>query len=425
MTQAAQSAREPAAGGPGLAAHVAEERRKAAAALLRRPLLLAHGATAESFALVRRHGVALREWFGRHCGWALQIDSELARLRKTPADTHDATRALLDTKEEPFTRRRYVTLCLALAALERSERQIVLRRIAEDVASAFAAEPEFAACGLGFDLSLREHRRDLVEVIRYLIAQGILRRVDGDEQQYIAQQRDVLYNINAAALAAMLNVRRGPSTVSARDLDERIELIVEEPTPDTEDGRNRRIRTRLFRMLVDDPVVYAGQLGEEEQAYLSKQRPFILREIEAATPLVGEVRKEGIAMVDPDESCTDLAMPEEGTDGHLTLLLAERLAQRLRRGQAEGVPFQWVRQESAKLIREHQAHWRKNVTEPGADELLSRQALVRLEALRLASIDWHAEMVAALPAIGRYAVGKVRGEAKAAAAPSLWQQDPT
>ena len=260
-------------------------------------------------------------------------------------------------------------------------------------------------------------------MIRYLIAQNILRRVDGDEQQYITQQRDVLYNINASALSALLNVRRGPSTVAVQELDDRMALITEEPIPDTEDGRNRRIRTRLFRVLLDDPIVYTSQLSDDDQAYLSKQRPFILREIEAATPLVGEVRKEGIAMVDPDENCTDVTMPEEGTDGHLTLLLAERLAQRLRRGQAEPVLFQWARQESAKLIREHQTHWRKNVTEPGADELLARQALVRLEALRLVRIDWKQEMVTPLPAIGRYAVGKVRGEAKAEAAPSLWQQD--
>jgi len=38
----------------------------------------------------------------------------LARLRKTPGDLNDSTRPLLDTKEQSFTRRRYVVLCLAL-----------------------------------------------------------------------------------------------------------------------------------------------------------------------------------------------------------------------------------------------------------------------------------------------------------------------
>src|SRR6266436_6165025 len=113
-----------------LQAQTVHERRRAIAALLRRPLLTPGEKGASDFMLVRRHTAWLREWFMRHCQWTLHVESELARLRKTPGDLNDSTRPLLDTKEQSFTRRRYVVLCLALAVLEKSERQTVLRRLA-------------------------------------------------------------------------------------------------------------------------------------------------------------------------------------------------------------------------------------------------------------------------------------------------------
>jgi uncharacterized protein (TIGR02678 family) len=110
----------------GMSEQNREERRRAAAALLRWPLLQSVGDGSDVFPLVRRHAAWLREWFSRHCGWALQVESDLARLRKTPADQTDATRPLLDSNDKPFSRRRYIVLCLALATLEKSERQTVL-----------------------------------------------------------------------------------------------------------------------------------------------------------------------------------------------------------------------------------------------------------------------------------------------------------
>jgi len=388
------------------------ERRRAIAALLRRPLLTPGEKGASDFMLVRRHAAWLREWFMRHCQWTLHIESELARLRKTPADPNDSTRPLLDSKEQPFTRRRYVVLCLALAVLEKSERQTVLRRLADAIAGEFASDPQLDRNRVSFDLALREHRRDLVEVIKHLIHLRVLTRVDGDEQYFLASpDRDVLYNVNGAALAAMLNVRRGPSTMTARSTEERINTIVDEPFPDTEEGRNRRLRTRLFRRLLNDPVIYYSRLGEEERAYFVPQRPSIVREIEGATGLVQETRREGVAMIDPDELMTDVKMPEEGTDGHATLLLAEHLANRLRDERTDPVSICELEGYIESLVRQHRHHWRKDVGEPGAASVLLYEALGRLEMLRLIDVDPKNDVVTPLPAIGRFAVGTPRDEA--------------
>ena len=73
-----------------------------------------------------------------------------------------------------------------------------------------------------------------------------------------------------------------------------------------------------------------ANLESDERAYLDRQRGFMLRNIHDATGLAPEVRAEGIAMLDPCGDLSDIAFPEEGTEGHLTLLIAEFLADWLR-----------------------------------------------------------------------------------------------
>jgi len=391
--------------GPGarLEQVIAVERREALRALLERPLLTAAGSLSPEFALVRRHAGWLREWLARHPGWSLQIDGETARLRKTPADLADATRPAREpVSGQPFTRRRYVVLCLALAALERADRQTTLGRLAEAIVGFAAADPALAAAGMSFSLEGQDQRRDVVHVIRFLLDLRVLVRVHGDEQQYLAGRGDVLYNVNRPALAAMLSVRRGPSTIDEPSFDRRLEALVDEPMPDTDEGRNRRLRSQLTRKLLDDPIVYHEALTDGERAYLMSQRAFLLGQIEEATGLVPEIRREGIAMVDEPGDLTDVGLPEEGTEGHLTLLLAEYLAARARRDGPVAVGRAALYEQVARLVVQHRQHWRKDAGAPGAEVALTEQTVDRLEALRL--VRRTDEGVVPLPALGRYAL---------------------
>jgi uncharacterized protein (TIGR02678 family) len=400
---------------------IVAERRQALGVLLQHPLLSAAGPLSAEFGLVRRHAAWLREWLARNPGWSLQIDSETARLRKTPADLVDATRPARE-REQPFARRRYVLLCLALAALERGDRQTTLGRLADEIVAFVGADPALAAAGIAFSLQGQDQRRDLVQVIRFLLGLRVLVRVQGDEQQYLLERGDVLYNVNRPALAAMLNVKRGPSTIDETDLDRRLAALVDEPIPDTDEGRNRRLRTQLTRKLLDDPIVYHDALSEAERAYLSSQRAFILAQIEEATGLIPEVRREGIAMVDETGDLTDLALPEEGTEGHLTLLLAEHLAACARRDGPVAVGHAALRRHVADLAARHRAHWRKDVAEPGAEVAMTERTLDRLEALRL--VRRAEDGVIPLPALGRYALdpGDDGDAGDDAVAGDLWEQ---
>src|SRR5690242_19009947 len=81
-----------------LDAVTAAEQRTALRSLLNDPLLAAQGTSEEKFALVRRHAEWLREWLIDNCGWRLHLDSDFARLQKTPADVADGTRGAVESK---------------------------------------------------------------------------------------------------------------------------------------------------------------------------------------------------------------------------------------------------------------------------------------------------------------------------------------
>jgi uncharacterized protein (TIGR02678 family) len=381
-----------------LEAQLAEQRRRAVRLLLRQPLLTSRGAGKQKFSEVRKHAGWLAEWFGREAGWQVRIDHSVARLRKIPASHADGSRPAQPGKQ-PFSRRRYVLACLALATLERAESQVTLGWLVDRIVR-LAREDDLAAAGITFTLQTRDERSDLVAVAKLLLEVGVLARVAGDEQAFVNDTGDALYDVDRDVLSVLLISRRGPSTVNAATTPERLAALTQEASPATEDGRNRAIRHSLTRRLLDDPVVYYDDLSEAERSYLDRQRGLLLRRLADATGLVAEARGEGIALLDPTSEATDLGMPEEGTDGHATLLLAEFLAQRLRAGQAGPVPVHLLVKHMAGLAAAHRGHWRKGVTEPGADRALTAQAVRRLAALGL--VLQTPDDVTPLPALARF-----------------------
>ncbi len=408
-----------------------EEISTALRALLMTPLMTpAHA----EFASVRRHADALREWFAREAGWPLHIERDCARLYKRPADLSDATRGL-----GGFDRRRYVLLCLAVAVLERADPQITLRLLGERVLG-LAAEPSLAARGFAFTLQAQHERRELVAVCRTLLELGALVRVAGDEEGFIRSgddpgtgarsdtqrdmQHDTLYDVQRRVLAGMLAAVRGPSTWSAGEapvsLDDRLQSMVAEHVSDGDEGRRTAARHHLSRRLLDDPVVYADTLDADTLPYFINQRGPMATRLCAATALAAEQRAEGLALVDEAGALTDVAMPAEGTEAHVTLLVAEFLADRVRQhttepvasvGEAEVVTF------VAGARERFGTYWRKSAREPGAEHELARSALDRLEKLQLVVRD--GPSVRARPALARFAVGETEIRRSAASGGSV------
>lgn len=377
-------------------------------ALLMQPLMApAH----EDFPAVRRQADKLRDWFARETGWVLQVEREGARLYKRPADPLNATRGL-----EGFDRRRYVLLCLACAVLERADPQITLHLLGERVME-MAAEPMLVARQFSFTLRSATERRELVAVCRSLLELGVLQRVAGDEDGFMHDnvgsaasegRADALYDVQRRMLAGMLAAVRGPSTWGPDDapvaLAERLHALVTEHVADSDEGRRTALRHRLACRLLDDPVVYADALDAETQAYFANQRGVMAARLCDATGLVAEQRAEGLALTDEAGTLTDVAMPAEGTEAHVTLLVAELLAG----GAPHDTPGTATTDDAVTAFvrgatERYGRYWRKSAREPGAERELAQSALERLQKLELILRD--AGRIHPLPAIARFALG--------------------
>jgi uncharacterized protein (TIGR02678 family) len=360
------------------------------------------------FAAVRRHADDLREWFGHAAGWLLHIERDCARLYKRPADLADETRGAPD-----FERRHYVLFCLACAVLERADPQITLRLLGERLLS-FAAEPELAARGFSFTLESQHERRELVAVCRMLLSLGVLERVAGDEDAFVARAGDALYDIRRRVLAGLLAAARGPSTWPVDsvpvDFDARLAAMVDEYVPDSEEGRRTAMRHGLTRRLLDDPVLYFDDLDDDQRAYLQNQRGPLATRLCDAADLVAEQRAEGLALVDENGELTDIALPHAGTASHVTLLVAEYLAGIGSRETGRRIALSEVAAFIARVAPQYGRLWSKAAREPGAEAELARDALSRLAMLRLA--DWDGQSVLPRPALARFALGEPASKTK-------------
>jgi uncharacterized protein (TIGR02678 family) len=373
------------------------ERRRALRALLARPVLTARGSTEDDYRRVRRFEAELREWLDTNTGWRLTVDASVARLHKRVAGA-DPTRWLTDRSRRPFTRRRYVVFALALAALERAGGQLTLGWLADQVIGELG-DRRFVEAEVEFTLGGRDERTDIVAVVRVLMALGALRRVEGDEERFVDAGVDVLYDVEHAVVGGMLQTAVAPSTVAASSFEARLASAVDRPFAETDDARNRAFRRSLTRRLLDDPVLEYDELEDEERAYLNSQRAAILSRITEATGLIAEVRAEGIAMLDPDDTLTDVRMPEGGAPGHLALLIATRLASEQRIQRDDLVAY------VDELCVAHASVWGSTIrSRPRAE--LADEAVERLRSLSLVRVDGGA--VIARPALSRFRLGEPR-----------------
>ncbi|MGZ4172914.1 MAG: TIGR02678 family protein [Solirubrobacteraceae bacterium] len=305
---------------------LADERRQAARALLMRPLLTAEHDPV-GFTHVRRHSAWLSERFRHLLGYRLTVRGDYARLYKRPHAAYPDRPARIrpgsaspgpEDGWAPFTRRHYVLLALALAALERhhGRAQALIGGLATEVAS-LGVE-----LGLRVDFERREERKAFAEVLELLCRIGVLRHRDGSREAFVAR--------NEAAEEALFDVEHGrlgdlkATPVSLTDIESVQDLIGEEYPP-TEDGERARRRHRIARALIEDSVLYTSDLEPDELDTYRSQRHRLEPELELLTGLSAERRHEGSALVDPSLKLTDCRFPTRSTASTLALLLCERL----------------------------------------------------------------------------------------------------
>jgi uncharacterized protein (TIGR02678 family) len=379
------------------------ERRDALRALLARPLLLADR-DPDTFAAVVRHRAELARWFADHAGWTLVVDAggRHARLLKRPARA-DPTRPAGAPGKGPFDRRRYVLLCLALAALDGEGAQVTLARLAERVRELSLEDDALAP----FDPESSTERHAFVDVLRLLGELGVVVFRDGDAERYVRDRAtgDALYDIRERLLARLLSAPRPPAIAAGPA------QMAEEERAGTEEGERAAGRHEVFRRLLDDPVVYKDDLSMRAREWLAAGSGFLYERLERDVGLVVERRAEGIAAIDPAGALADTAFPDGGsTVKHAALLLCERLADHARAGRRleplaapAAIPWRAVVERVRALRAEHAGRWSKEFepSEAGA-EALAREAVRLLVAFGLAATSPDGG-VTARPAAARFA----------------------
>ena len=378
-----------------LSTTMAAERSRAIRLLLRHPLLTADAQGKALLEPVVKHRDWLIRWFSEHAGWRLVVDGEagFARLYKIPP-AFAAPRSA-EARSGAFDRRRYVLLCLLLAALDDVAGQTTLATLASALKEQAMALPGVEP----FDPDRRSERRAFVDALRWLVDLGVLRERDGALGRYAESgQGDALYDLDERLLNHLIAAPHPPALAGDPG------RMMHEPAPETQEGQRRAARQHVFRQLLDEPVLYTQELDADTAAWLGSAASFVHRTLREAGFLV-ERRAEGLAAIDPEGLSSDLAFPAgDSSHKHAALLLAELWTARVREGRGEEIDQNELLGLVHTLVADlgDRCGWRADYRDPagGAERLLTdaTQLLFGLGLIQPTATGW-----AARPAIARFA----------------------
>lgn len=344
----------------GTAVQDATGRRDAARLLLQQPILTAVR-DPDALALVRRHATALRTMFATRLGYTLVVESTFARLIKAAPAAASPPRPLLRDGGEPFGAATYAHLALVCAAL-------LAPGIGDHVlGSAIAEQVRADATALGVAGSDPvADRRQLVAALRVLQEWGVLTDDAGIVDGWAGGGGgDGVLDIHRPLLAHVLAT---PPAAGAPD-------------------RQVPARVRLYRRLVEDPVVARDDLDPDELDELHRDRAELAHRLDDDFGLTLEVRTEGALAYDADGTLTDLSFPGAGTLKQAALLLISTLIEghEPTPGSDLTISASAVDSAIANLVSAHAQTWRaRYVRDPGT---LRREILDLLVDLQLARPD--------------------------------------
>lgn len=266
----------------------------------------------ERLASLRRFESDIRtdlESIGRY---RLELSSTTALLVKRPV-VFDPYRSAKSTNvsNRPFDPRRYAYVCLVLSTLFTAGLQILLSSLARRL-----SDEAHAIRGLGFDSNEFAQRTAFVDVIRWLVERGVLRLRDGSAA--VDLEEDALYDIDHEVLHVL-----APS-LGLRDLSSIAERLAES-FGEGRDERRAQLRQRVFRLLLDRPLVLYSDLDAEERSWLQRNGSRVDADLHRLTGMQVERRLEGIALIDTEGDASARVFPRSGSGSQLALLLGDRL----------------------------------------------------------------------------------------------------
>lgn len=312
----------PAGSGPRAAVQIdraeLEDFQRAARLLLAHPLVTGSWPRPGALATVRRWEVPLTAEFGRVLGYRLDIGRSCARLYRRAATTSVHRGAFTGT-DRPMGRLSCSFLCLALAALESLGDQTTASRLSDEVMRLRAGDDV-----LPVDLTRYDQRKAFVDAVKWLEDRAVLRLCDGTVERWMADDTtgDALYDVDRDAASRLLVA--SPSVL--RDVDQAADFLQDVYAP-TDDAQRNRLRHRIGRRLVGDPVLAYEDLDADELVYVRQRRTRLIADLEQLTGCTIEARAEGLCLVDAStDRISAREFPAGGTVAQATLLWGVRLS---------------------------------------------------------------------------------------------------
>jgi uncharacterized protein (TIGR02678 family) len=284
--------------------------------VLTNDLITATRPQAGALASVLRWADLIARDFAELLGYTLVATAHQVRLLRR-LDTLDATQRSVFTARSgrQFDRRRLSYLCLVLAIFQRSRIEISLA----DLIRTFAPTAN-AIDGLGFDATITEHKRAVVDVLDWLTDHDALRLSDGSAENWAhdSERGDALYDIDHDVCASLFRPAR-----PIQQLGGAAGLLDMPGISNRRSAQREAAARRARRLLVEHPVLYYATLDAETAAALRGTE--LADNLARLTGLVVERRAEGVMLVDPTGRFTDQSFPGRGGAVNRTagLLLAK------------------------------------------------------------------------------------------------------
>ncbi len=284
--------------------------------VLTNDLITASRPRAGALAAVLRWADLMARDFAGLLGYTLIATAHQVRLVRRLDTVDDTQRSVFAARSgRPFDRRRLAYLCLVLAVFQRSRIEISLA----DLVRAFAPTAN-AIGGLGFDATITEHKRAVVDVLDWLADHGALRLSDGSAENWArdTDRGDALYDIDHDICAALFRPAR-----PIQHLPGAAGLLDVADISAHRSAQREAAARRARRLLLEHPVAYYAALDTETAAALRSSD--LADNLARLTGLVVERRAEGVLLADPTGSFTDQRFPGRGGAVNRTagLLLAK------------------------------------------------------------------------------------------------------
>ncbi|WP_219825977.1 TIGR02678 family protein [Nonomuraea typhae] len=286
-----------------------DERQSAFASLLAAPSVSRDG-DPRLWQQVRKHRLILTEWFWERLGYQLVVTESAVRVYRLPVNGE----VVAPRRVRPPSRRVLVLALLAAACAEDTEELTTVQELSDRVRTLSSQDQVRVA---PYDSDRFTERQLFIRSVLILAELGALRPTKRTGEEMLTgwtRRQDAIggaYRVDRETLLRLVDARALAAAVGRRAYHDHQQI------------HHRRFT--VMRRLIELPVCLLEDLTEDERTYLASQRHRLLEWCREMTGWAVEQRREGLALIPPEDSGTDRPFPQLRADHFGALLVLDSL----------------------------------------------------------------------------------------------------